>query len=428
MTSLAQFFLERSWTNAIVLVTDDPKAAATYPSETPLFIALLPEGAQVSESVSLPANCRLVTPSDVDPSFLEDKILVFCAPLVRNLSRLGRAEWKRIRALASDAHISIFPSEQRLLRMAGPLRRRRQANETTLSNGLISIGGRAAEIQNADFPPVSVLAFLSVFNERDMIAYTIRYLLGQGVDVHVLDNWSTDGSYEIVAELAACHPDRVTVERFPEEPGEHFLFRDALRRMTKLARTSFARHHWMMLTSADELRRSPWLDITLQEAISFVDSCGYNCIDYTLFNFQPTEEGFDEGDDPSGFFCYGEFASEPWAFAQVNTWQNSDTADLSTHGGHLVVMNERRVFPLKFLLQHYSLRSSRQARRKIFRERLPRYAPDELAVGWHTQYEGFREDQSFLRDPSELIEFRLPAFYADYLIERVSGLGIKRNP
>ncbi len=426
-TELARFFWERGFTRGIVLVTDDPESARAFPSEVPLFVVSLSENELDNDFLSLPSNCRRITLRGLDQAFLEDKILVCSTPFEDTSSRSSRTKWKRLRALASNARLSILPEEQERRGNARRIRRVPQVDEGVMSGHSVLLRGRAVDIHLANFPPVSVLAFIPMYNERDIIDYTVRYLLGQGVDVRVLDNWSTDGSYEVVSELSAQHPDRVSVERFPERPSENYLYRDVLRHIAGLANSSFSRYQWVALISADELRRSAWLDVTLQQAISFVDSLGYNCIDYTLFNFLPTEDGFDEGNDPSAFFRYGEFATEPWAFSQLNTWKNVGEVDISTHGGHLVLMDENRIFPLKFLLQHYSLRSNRQARRKIFQERLPRYAPDELEMGWHVQYDGVREDQSFLRDPSELIEFRLPAFYTDYLIERISGIGIQRD-
>ena len=65
-----------------------------------------------------------------------------------------------------------------------------------------------------------------------------------------------------------------------------------------------------------------------------------------------------------------------------------------------------RVSPRKFVMRHYPFRSPEQAVRKVFVERLPRYAPEERAIGWHGHHDHFKEDwKSFVVDSALLSEF-----------------------
>src|SRR6185503_527627 len=66
-----------------------------------------------------------------------------------------------------------------------------------------------AERHLAEF---SVTAFMTVFNEADILPWTIRHLIEQGVAVYVIDNWSTDDS----AKIAQAFP-LVGYERFPTD-------------------------------------------------------------------------------------------------------------------------------------------------------------------------------------------------------------------
>ena len=43
---------------------------------------------------------------------------------------------------------------------------------------------------------------LTAYNEADILESTIEALRRDGADVHVIDNWSTDGTYEIALRLA----------------------------------------------------------------------------------------------------------------------------------------------------------------------------------------------------------------------------------
>jgi DNA repair exonuclease SbcCD ATPase subunit len=62
------------------------------------------------------------------------------------------------------------------------------------------------------------------------------------------------------------------------------------------------------------------------------------------------------------------------------------------------------VFPLRFLLRHYPIRSQAHGERKVFRERKTRFAA-ERAQQWHIQYDRLREGDSFLRDPAALTRY-----------------------
>jgi hypothetical protein len=61
----------------------------------------------------------------------------------------------------------------------------------------------------------------------------------------------------------------------------------------------------------------------------------------------------------------------------------------------------------------------------VLAERRPRWNAAERAVGWHAQYD---ELSSFVRDASELTLFDRATFYEEWLIERLSGVGIFTEP
>jgi hypothetical protein len=110
------------------------------------------------------------------------------------------------------------------------------------------------------------LAILSTFNEDDIIAEVITNWLRDGCDVHVVDNWSTDHTYEIIGGIAKAHPDRVAVERFPTERGSHYQWKRILIRKEEIAATMLKR--WIIHSDADEVRLSPWPDVSLSEGLA----------------------------------------------------------------------------------------------------------------------------------------------------------------
>ena len=54
-------------------------------------------------------------------------------------------------------------------------------------------------------------------------------------------------------------------------------------------------HDWALVCDADEFRESPWPGMTLIEALREVDALGYSAVNFEVFNFRPTDDGFVPG-------------------------------------------------------------------------------------------------------------------------------------
>jgi hypothetical protein len=159
---------------------------------------------------------------------------------------------------------------------------------------------------------------------------------------------------------------------------------------------------WFIHHDADEFREGPWSDVGLAGAIQRVDGLGYNAIDFELLNFWPTHDRFQSGDDPRQVFGFYERGAA-WDKVQIKCWKKTGArADLVSSGGHEAKFPGRLVFPLRFLLRHYPIRGQAHGERKVFRERVPRFDPEEQRQGWHVQYEGLREGHRFIRDAAGL--------------------------
>jgi len=243
------------------------------------------------------------------------------------------------------------------------------------------------------------LAIMPVFNEADILAYTLRHLVDQGLSVHVLDNWSTDASAGI-ARTIPC----VTVEKFPfQGPSTYYEWARILRRVEEVAADSKA--DWCCLHDADEIRRSPRPEETLLEAFRRIDAEGYSAANHQVFHFEPTDDrycGF-----PEQHFRYYRPGVVDNRLPHVKAWKNrGQRVDLASSGGHEARFLGRRVHPDKFVLKHYPLRSSEQAARKVLRERMARYDPVERAQNWHVQYNEIAKSQRWIQNPSELVEWK----------------------
>ena len=277
-------------------------------------------------------------------------------------------------------------------------------------------------------PPVAapgdfrVTAIVTAYNEADIICSTVDRLVRQQIDVVVIDNWSTDGTYELVRDRYAA---TVLLERFPAAPSPIFDLRATLARVEEIAVRSES--DWVARIDADEIHESPWQGVDLRDALYAVQCRGFNCVDHTVLEFRPNDDPGSATEDPWDQTRYCEFGRSPGHFVQLRTWRNrGQRVSLSAEAGHRVRLDDQRPFPYKFLLRHFPLRSQAHAERKVFAERLARWDPDERAMGWHTHYDAYHPGDRFTWDPDKLIEYD-DRFAGDYLVERLSGIGLPRG-
>lgn len=271
-----------------------------------------------------------------------------------------------------------------------------------------------------------VVAFMTAYNEEDIIFHSVDRLLRAGIEVYLIDNWSSDGTVAAVESLLG--KGLIGIERFPAEGCTGtYDWGSLLARVEELARHIPA--DWFIHHDADEIRQSPWPELRLREGLQYVDRMGFNAVDHTVIDFPPIDNGFVPGSDFGSYFRHWEFGRRPGHFQQVKAWKNLGLPlTLVGSGGHDVDFPGRRIFPYKFLLRHYPVRSQRHGYKKVLSERKPRFNPDERAKqGWHIQYDHIEDGHNFVHDPESLSYFDPEHFYQDYLVERISGIGIVRQ-
>lgn len=267
------------------------------------------------------------------------------------------------------------------------------------------------------------LAIVASYNDASIIEQVVAKLTREGLDVHVIDNWSTDGTYELVEAMRGANAGVVGCERFPAAPNSAYEWQKLLRRKEELARER--RYDWYLHVDSDEVRHAPWKGTTLLEAIAVADREGYNAIDSTVINFYPTDDrDFPERADLETYFRYFDFGQRPGHFKRVNVWKNlGGDVDLVTSGGHEIDFAGKRVYPYKFLIKHYPFLSQRHGEGKI-RDRVERSAAEYKTLNWHSHLRLYPEGHTFYRDRAVLAEFT-DGFYDDYFVERLSGIGIE---
>ncbi len=239
---------------------------------------------------------------------------------------------------------------------------------------------------------------MPVFNEADVLPYALLHLRAQGVQVHALDGWSTDDSYEILRNFG----EGVTVEQFPAHaPSPVQECRSILKRIEDLAANSGA--DWCMISDADEWRRSSRRGETLAEGIARVDKMGFNAIDFRVFAFYCTDNAW-QG-DPERHFRFFDEEDLICSIPNAKCWKNLKRVDLATHGGHLVEFQGKRTYPEKWSMKHYPYRTPAQAQHKLS-VRLARRCHSEHADGWGVHYDAFNLASPMIWDPNNMRYWR----------------------
>lgn len=274
---------------------------------------------------------------------------------------------------------------------------------------LINKGPSLSEIcKEIPVAKLIIVAIISAFNEGDTIYHVIGDLIKNGISIYLIDNSSTDNTYEQASKWLG--KGLLHIEKFPDDCGyparskKEYVWGDILKRKEELAYQLNA--DWFIHADADEFRESPFPGTNLAEGIAIVDNWGYNAINFELFNFRPIDNSFKEGDDVRKYLKH--FEHGQWFDRnQIKAWKKQpQRINLVSSGGHIVQFPECKIFPVPFILKHYPIRSDIQGKRKVFKDRLPRFSKEEKAIGWHVQYDTIsKKEETFLYNADELTEY-----------------------
>jgi len=271
-----------------------------------------------------------------------------------------------------------------------------------------------------------VVAIMRAYNEADILEQSVRHAAAQGLEVYIIDNWSSDGTYEIAESLRGQGV--IGLERYPPDgPLALYDHKRLLQRVEELSISLDA--DWIIEHDMDELREAPWPTMTMRDAVYHADRSGFNSINHLAINFYPSDTKFSPGDDLTAHFRHYALRGSQGYLTQVKGWkQMGHAVRLVETGGHRALFPNQRIYPYRFLIRHFPLRSAEQAAAKISRRRfaVPRRS---RMFGWGRQYDKFDLEDSELFENlcrwawAELSEFDSTTFYDTYLIERLSGVG-----
>lgn len=240
-------------------------------------------------------------------------------------------------------------------------------------------------------------AFVPCFNEIDVISRTVSRLLSQVDAVTVIDNWSNDGTWEMINDVFGDNS-RIRLQRFPESPSDIYEWERILRHIDSLAAESDA--DWILRVDSDESVDSFSPNLSLRSSFQLANKLGFDAFDFTLADFRPTTKSA-----TLESLTKFEFSRRSGATALQRAWKNRHAlTGMAETGGH-ALQDGRRLFPLNMTLRHYPIRNFEQGRKKIFEDRKPRFGYERGQRGWHTQYDTFGLDDDFCWPEADLIDW-----------------------
>jgi len=233
---------------------------------------------------------------------------------------------------------------------------------------------------------IRILAIILTRNEENYINYNLKHLIDQNIDVYLIDNSSTDRTCEIAKKYLG--KGLVGIEKINFDG--FFNFKKILEKKQSLAIE--LDYDWFLHIDADEIHDAPEEYTNLYEGILDVDRKGFNVINFEEFVFIPknNNESFEGTDYTKKMKTYYFF--EPRKQNLNRAWKKNNNIDLVSSGGHNIILPEKKVYPINFILKHYICLSYDYIVDKYTSGKRD-HTPNERLLGWGNDRFGYtRED------------------------------------
>jgi len=219
---------------------------------------------------------------------------------------------------------------------------------------------------------------LPVYNEQDMVDEVIEHLLSEGLELVVLDNGSTDGSYEVCKKFA--EKGLVTLEQYS---SPSFNWPLLLRMLYDMALKK--NPDWLVRSGQDEFLESGISNVSLKEAIIKEDEKGCNLIQFDVFEFFMTDADNLQAKSIRERFPYYSWQNED----QYRAWKFYPGIRVEDAGGHYPIFPSNIKYKIanrKFVHRHYRYRNKQQAIKNHL-DRLNRIkSVPEVKLGWSANW------------------------------------------
>ncbi len=237
---------------------------------------------------------------------------------------------------------------------------------------------------------MKIVAIIAFQNEEKYLANSIRNFISNGIKCALIDNDSDDGSRDICNRPEfAGHI--ILVETLPYQGC--FDLKKQLDAKLRIVNDIDA--DWVIHADADEIMHSCNPGESLRDAVMRADRKNYNIINFNEFVFLPIGNT-NYIHDISGFQnITSYYFFQPFTPRLMRAWKKSANLSMRDQGGHVLYGGPINIYPDAMVLRHYIFRDQEHAYQKYENRR---FAPEELAIGWH----GNRVNQP-------VSQFRFPA-------------------
>jgi len=224
---------------------------------------------------------------------------------------------------------------------------------------------------------------LPVYNEQEIVGEVIEHLLSEGLDLVVLDNGSTDGSYEVCKKFA--EKGLIVLEQYS---SPSFNWPLVLRMLYDMALRK--NPDWLVRSSQDEFLESGISNVSLKEAIIKEDEKGCNLIQFDEFEFFMTD-----ADNLQAKSTRERFPYYSWQDVfHYRAWKYNPGIRVEDAGGHIPIFPRNIKYKIanrKFVHRHYRYRNKQQAIKNNL-DRLNRLkGSTEGKLGWNAHWKTIAE-------------------------------------
>lgn len=206
---------------------------------------------------------------------------------------------------------------------------------------------------------LKIIGMIPVYNEDDIIEEVINHYLNQGIELVILDNGSTDNTFEICKKYEGKGV--IKLLQFETDSFKVSLIKEMLYHMAIEQSPD-----WIVLSDADEFLEPTEQNKTLQSVILEVDKAGYNLIQFDKFEFFMTEK--DTSDVVDGIKNKMQYYSNVGDYV-YRAWKYFPGIRIGDTAGHFPIYPEEyqyKIFDKKFVLRHFPYRNEKQAKKKVY--------------------------------------------------------------
>ncbi len=169
-----------------------------------------------------------------------------------------------------------------------------------------------------------ITAIIATYNESDIIYHVIKDYVEQNIKVYLIDNYSNDSTVAVASKWLG--KGLIRIEKFPSESNQKvnkdiYSWRYILQRKEQVAIE--LGEGWYIHADADEFREAPWYEMNLRQGIERVDKEGYNAINFKIYDFKPTANDFQPGDDVRKYLKHYDPNIHEFNNIQIKCWKYS---------------------------------------------------------------------------------------------------------